>query len=141
MTKATTVRVAADCVLRGTRALTIGALLAFTTRSQAQAPRFEVSFTSAAHAGPITGRLILFLAKSAQPEPRLALSPRGPAIFGIDLDQLRSGQATIVDNSAIGYPVSLADLPPGDYVAQAVINLYEQVRRADGKTIWVQHNL
>ena len=75
--------------------------------------------------------LILFLARSAQPEPRLALSPRGPAIFGVDLDQLRPGQAAVLDNSAIGYPVSLADLPPGDYVAQAVINVYEQVRRAE----------
>src|SRR4026207_169595 len=97
---------AAESVLRVTRSLTIGVLLALTTRSQAQAnpPRFEITFNSAAHAGPITGRLILFLARSAQPEPRFALSPRGPAIFGVDLDQLRPGQAAVVDNSAIGYP-------------------------------------
>ena len=107
---------------------------------QAIAQRFEINYTSAAHAGPITGRLILFLARSAQPEPRLALAPRGPAIFGIDLDQLRPDQSAIVDASAIGYPVSISELPPGDYVAQAVINIYEQVHRADGKTIWVHLN-
>jgi hypothetical protein len=139
MPKATKLHVAADVFLRITRPLAISAaLLAFAVPSPAQ--RFEVTFSGAAHAGPITGRLIVFLARSAQSEPRLALSPRGPAIFGIDLDQLRPDQPVIVDNGAIGYPMAMADLPPGDYVAQAVINIYEQVRRADGKSIWVHLN-
>jgi hypothetical protein len=141
MPTANNLRIAVDCHLSGKRALApIAALLLFAMPSQAIAQRFEVTFSSAAHTGPITGRLILFLARSAQPEPRLALSPRGPAIFGIDLDQLRPDQPAIVDNSAIGYPIAMADLAPGDYVAQAVINVYEHVRRADGKSIWVHLN-
>jgi hypothetical protein len=141
MPTANSLRIAVDRFLSGKRALVlVAALLSFAMPLQAIAQRFEVTFSSAAHTGPITGRLILFLARAAQPEPRLALSPRGPAIFGVDLDQLRPDQAVVVDNSAIGYPMAMADLPPGDYVAQAVINVYEHVRRADGKSIWVHLN-
>jgi hypothetical protein len=109
-------------------------------RVRAASPRFQVTFPSAAHAGPITGRLVLVIAKSAQPEPRYAISPRGPLILGIDLDQLSPNQPATIDEHSIGYPFSLAQLPPGDYFAQAVINVYEQVHRADGKTIWVHMN-
>ncbi len=41
----------------------------------------------------------------------------------------------VVDERAPGAPVSLAELPAGDYNAQAVIDVYEQVHRADGKTM------
>ncbi|HEY7237500.1 MAG TPA: hypothetical protein VH539_25320 [Gemmatimonadaceae bacterium] len=102
--------------------------------------RFEVSFTAAAHATPVTGRLIVILSKNAQAEPRMLVSPQGPAIFGVDLDQLRPAQTTVVDNGAVGYPTALADLPAGDYYAQAVIDVYTQVHRADGHTIWVHLN-
>jgi len=51
------------------------------TPASAITPRFEISFSRAAHAGPITGRLVLFLSKTNQAEPRLLLQPRGPAIF------------------------------------------------------------
>jgi hypothetical protein len=65
---------------------------------------------------------------------------RGPAAFGIDLDQLQPGQTTLVDNKALGYPVSLAEVPAGDYYVQAVVNVYTQVHRADGHTIWIRDN-
>lgn len=103
-------------------------------------PRFEISFSAAAHATPITGRLVLFLAKGAQPEPRMLLSPRGPELLAIDIDQLRPGQTAVIDNASLGWPGPLADVPPGDYYAQAVINVYEQAHRSDGKTIWVHLN-
>jgi hypothetical protein len=123
------------------RALAVTLLLAGSPHAtHAASPRFSVSFTNTAHAGPITGRLVLFIAKSNQPEPRLALSPRGPAIFAIDINQLQPGQSVTIDNSAIGFPFALDDLPPGDYYAQAVINVYEQAHRSDGKTIWVHLN-
>jgi hypothetical protein len=121
------------------------ALLAALTGStprvhHAATPRFEITFTAAAHSAPITGRLVLFLAKSATPEPRMLLSPRGAPMFAIDIDQLRPGQTAVIDNSSLGFPGSLAELPAGDYYAQAVINVYEQAHRSDGKTIWVHLN-
>ena len=103
-------------------------------------PRFEVSFTAATRATPVTGRLILALSKTEQPEPRMLVSPLGPPVFGVDLDQLRPGHVAVIDNAAVGYPSSLAELPEGDYYAQAVIDVYTQVHRADGHTIWVHMN-
>jgi len=118
----------------------LAALLAAPSAAHAVTPRFEISFAAATHAAPITGRLVLFLAKNAQPEPRMLLSPRGAAMLAIDLDQLRPGQTAVIDNTSIGFPTSLAELPPGDYYAQAVINVYEQAHRSDGNTIWVHLN-
>jgi len=115
-------------------------LVAGTRRLSAATPRFDVRIAPSAHQGPLTGRLVLILAKTAQPEPRYAVSPRGPAIFGVDLEQLAAGRSTIVDDNAVGFPRSLAELPDGDYYAQAVVNVYEHVHRADGKSIWVHMN-
>lgn len=116
------------------------ALVMTSTAALANTTRFEITFPSAAHQGPITGRLILIVAKNAQPEPRLTVSPQGPAIFGVDLEQLRPGQPAIVDDKALGYPLRLSELEPGEYYVQAVINVYEQVHRSDGHTIWVPMN-
>ena len=102
--------------------------------------RFEVTIAPAAHRGPITGRLVLVVSKSAQPEPRLAISPQGPALFGMDLEQLRPGQTAVIDDRAVGYPTPLAQLPRGEYFVQAVVNVYQQVKRADGHTIWLPFN-
>jgi hypothetical protein len=118
----------------------LAAIAAIVPVQAAHAQRFEVSYSASAHPGPLTGRLILIVSKREQPEPRLTLSPQGAAIFGIDLDRLAPGRPAIVDDQAVGYPMRLSELPPGEYFAQAVVNVYEQVRRADGHTIWVHVN-
>lgn len=106
----------------------------------AQAPRFEVTVSAGAHPGPLTGRLVLILATAAEPEPRMALSIHGPAVFGVDLEGLLPGEVAVVDDEVIGHPWSMESLPPGDYVAQAAINVYEEVHRADGHTLWLPTN-
>jgi hypothetical protein len=106
----------------------------------AQSPRFEISIDPATRATPLTGRLVLALSRTAQPEPRMLVSPAGPAIFGVDLEQLPAGRAAVIDNTSLGFPMRLADLPPGDYYAQPVINVYELAKRADGNSIWVHLN-
>ena len=114
------------------------AVSVFATALVAQAPTFEVTVDPATRATPLTGRLIVVVSKTAQPEPRMLIAPQGPAMFAIDVEQLRAGQPALVDaKSALGYPVPLASLPPGDYHAQAIVNVYEQVKRADGKTLWL----
>lgn len=102
--------------------------------------QFKISYSAAANPDPITGRLVLVIATKNDREPRLAVAPNGPAIFGVDLDQLKPGQIATIDATTIGYPMKLSDLPPGDYYAQAVIDVYTQVHRADGHTIWVHMN-
>ena len=110
----------------------------FATALLAQAPTFEVTVDPATRAAPLTGRLIVVVSKTAQQEPRMLIAPQGPAMFAIDVEQLRAGQPALVDTkSALGYPVPLASLPPGDYYAQAIVNVYEHVKRADGKTLWL----
>jgi hypothetical protein len=104
------------------------------------APKFQISYSSAAHSGAITGRVILVLAPKSDPEPRLTVSPNGPAIFGADIEHLEPGQTVNVDSSSDGFPQTLAELPEGDYFAQAVIDVYTQVHRSDGHTIWVHLN-
>ena len=104
------------------------------------AQRFEITIDPSVSSAAVTGRLVVVISKTPQPEPRLAISPQGPAMLGIDIEQLRPGQPIVLDDQAIGYPGRLGTLPPGDYTAQAVINVYEQVRRSDGHTIWVHMN-
>jgi len=110
----------------------------------ASTPRFEVTVAPGAHSGPLTGRLVVVVSKPGQgpnsPEPRLLINPRGPAMFAIDLDALAPGKVAIVDGKSLGFPYQLADLPPGDYVAQAMVNVYEQVHRSDGKSPWLHMN-
>lgn len=106
----------------------------------AQAPRVEVTYSTAVHGGPLTGRLILVVSKNETPEPRLTISPSGPAIFGVDLEQLAPERPAVVDDAATGYPARLSTLPPGEYFMQAIANVYEQAKRSDGHTIWVHLN-
>lgn len=108
--------------------------------AQAQAPTFEVRVPPETRSTPVTGRLVLLVSPEPEPEPRHRLSPHGPAVFGVDLDQLPAGRATRIDTSAASHPVGLDELEPGTYYAQAVVNLYERVDRADGHSIWVPFN-
>jgi hypothetical protein len=126
--------------LRGVAAATWTVIAAAGSVPTPTSPRFEVTVSPTAHAGPVTGRLIVIVATTKDPEPRLLVSPQGPAIFGVDVDRLRPGHVAIVDRTAASYPLSLDELPPGDYYVQAVLNVYEEVHRADGHTIWVHMN-
>ena len=114
-------------------------LLAFGVQAEAQT-RFEVTCPATLCSGPVTGRLVIVVARSATPEPRLTVAPEGPAIFGIDVEQLAPGAAAVVTDTAAGYPMPLSALPAGDYFVQAVIDVYERVKRSDGHTIWVRIN-
>jgi S-formylglutathione hydrolase FrmB len=106
----------------------------------AGAPRFDVSFSSSAHAQPMTGRVYIVLSKNEKPEPRFqaaAWRNSETPFFGLDVEQLKPGQAAVIDDSATGYPLkSLKDVPPGDYFVQAMANVYTQFHRSDGHTIW-----
>jgi len=127
--------------MRTSLRVVVAAFLAMAGVAQAQAPRFEVTVDPAVYKTPLTGRLVVVVSKTAEPEPRMVIAPQGPAIFAIDLSQQRPGQPAIVDaKTSLGYPIPLASIPNGDYYAQAIVNVYEPIKRADGKTIWVHFN-
>jgi hypothetical protein len=101
--------------------------------------KFEISFLPSAHAEPITGRVFVIISSDAQPEPRLRAGFWGdaPPLYGADVDQLKPGDAAVIDEGTPGYPVdSLRDVPAGDYYVQAVMNVYTEFHRSDGHTIW-----
>jgi hypothetical protein len=102
------------------------------------APGIDVKFSPAARSAPIDGRLIVVVAKGAQPEPRFQVgwSVNTAQIFGVDVVGWKPGDVVHIDRETAGHPIaSLADLPPGRYVAQAVVNIYETVHRADGHVL------
>jgi hypothetical protein len=119
-------------------ALLLALLLGTQAQASAGGVRFEVSIPRATSKEPVTGRLVIAIAKREAPEPRVAIGLSGPMILGVDVEQLPPGQSVTVDASAVSFPLtSLDQLPAGDYFVQAVLTRYQQVKRADGHTIWV----
>lgn len=104
------------------------------------AEKFEISFPSAVHAGPITGRAFVVITKSDAPEPRLVAGSWGDSgpLFGADVNRLAPDEPVVIDESTFGAPVhSLRDILPGDYFVQAILNIYTEFHRADGHTVWL----
>lgn len=100
---------------------------------------FEISFPSAVHAQPITGRVFVVVTTKDDPEPRIQAGFWGDTapFFGADVSQLKAGETAIINSDTLGYPtVSLRDVPAGDYHVQALMNVYTQFHRSDGHVIW-----
>lgn len=105
--------------------------------------RVEVTFDDALAREPVTGRLFLALSPDPEPVPRIAayLSARRRVarvpFFATDVEAWAPGEPAILDTAASGYPLhSLADVTPGTYYVQAVLNVYTRFERADGHVVW-----
>ena len=100
--------------------------------------RVEITVPASVRSEPVTGRVYFIVARTDEREPRLQIGRTGTPFFGRDVTKLAPGQAAIIDATDLGTPVaSLTDLPPGDYVVQAFVNLYSEFTRADGHTVWM----
>lgn len=121
-----------------TAAVLCGLLAVATSPPPVRAQRVQVSFPSSVRAAPVTGRLILIIARDSTPEPRFRAGSYGGTqpFLGVDVSALAPGASAVFDSSTIGYPVNLAHIPTGDYYVQAVLNVYTQFHRADGHVIW-----
>ena len=122
--------------------LFVAVLLAvFSTTAFAQ-QRFEISYDKAAHAGPLTGRVILMISRTQTPEPRTQVAPNAIPIFGVDAEGLAPGQPVVIDQTTFGHPTeSLSQLPAGEYFVQALLNVYTECKRSDGRTVWVHWDM
>ncbi|ARA94199.1 hypothetical protein AWN76_014240 [Rhodothermaceae bacterium RA] len=124
-------------MLRPLSLAALGLLLALP--APAQGLRFAVSFDAATLAEAQDGRLVLMLAPAdATAEPRFLVRPGVDAIqvFGLDVEGLAPGQEAVFDASVFGYPhASLAEVPAGTYVVQALLNRYETFHLATGHTV------
>jgi hypothetical protein len=101
-------------------------------------PTFDISYSSASGAGPLTGRMFLIFAHTDSVEPRLQVGRYGTQFFGVDFTALKPQQTVEINGSTLGYPINaLKDLPGGDYYIQAVLDKYTEFHRADGHTLWM----
>ncbi len=100
--------------------------------------RFAIHYDGALAGGPVDGRLILLISDRDDVEPRFQVHSGLQAIqvVGLDVEGLAPGTPAIIDETAFGYPcATLADLPPGDYFVQVVLNRYETFRLASGHEV------
>lgn len=95
----------------------------------------ELFFPASVSSEPVTGRIFVIVTRDSDSEPRLQCFD--VPLFGRDVHALRPGDVTVIDDSTPGYPVSsLAEIPPGDYYVQGLLNIYTEFHRADGHTVW-----
>ena len=101
--------------------------------------RFAISFSAEMSAAPLDGRAYVIISTSNDPEPRFQIledEVKSQQIFGVDVDGLRPGQAAVIADDAMGYPVAdFHNLPAGDYWVQGVFSKYTTFHRADGHTV------
>ena len=119
-------------------ALGLTVLTCFAVPSAISAQSFSVTFPKELSSQPLDGRLLLLLSTDPSDEPRNQIddTPRTQMVFGLTVDGWQSSQPAVVDAGATGYPIrSLKDVPPGEYIMQAVLNKYETFHRSDGKTV------
>jgi len=107
---------------------------------------FEVTVAPGLISSPQKGRLFVVLSLKNQPEPRFAIGETGldaSPVFGRDIDNFTTGVVGRLDETCAAFPFeSLAYLPAGDYLSQALFdsnidvkslnapgNLYSKPRR------------
>ncbi|MEL6546859.1 MAG: hypothetical protein AAFQ82_19695, partial [Myxococcota bacterium] len=102
--------------------------------------RFHVSYSEPVRSAPIDGRLLVLMApndgSTSEPRDRVSAGTQAIQLFGKNVDGLDPDEVAIVDATAFGYPHrSLAEVPPGEYVVQALVNEYETFELATGHTV------
>ncbi len=121
-------------------ALCLSLLAIHSTHSAPAETRVEISYPAALDNGPITGRVFVIISKSDRVEPRLQAGSYQASVpfWGQDVNALKAGESAVMDAGVLGFPLkSLSEIPAGEYYVQALLNVYTQVHRKDGHTIWV----
>lgn len=109
-------------------------------------PAFEVTLAASAVEAmeelgletPVKGRLFVVLTQDTAREPRLQTGVTGIPFWGVDVGDLGPGDRIIVADGVelFGHPLrTLGEVPPGEYQAQALLNVYTTFRRSDGATV------
>ena len=113
--------------------LGVAPLVALPASSSNSAPwRFQVAINPGLATPAKDGRLFVILTRTNSPEPRLSLGRMGlnaPPTLARDLKGFAPGATAVVDASAFAFPITnLAELPPGDYFAQALFDCDTDLR-------------
>ncbi len=100
--------------------------------------RIGLSFPVELSSMPLDGRMLLMISADGSSEPRFQINdgPNTQLIFGIDVEGLKPRDLAIFDRDVFGYPLrSIAQIPPGEYWVQGLLNRYETFKRSDGHTL------
>lgn len=93
---------------------------------------------------PAVGRVYVILTRDTASAPRRQVGVRGVPFWGRDVRDLGAGDTVVLTPGAegvLGYPLNdLAEVPPGEYVAQAFLNVFTTLDRADGHTVEMHLN-
>ena len=115
-----------------------GACLIFCSMGNAADSPFSAKLAGGEGKGPQQGRLMLLFSNDDKDEPRnqIDLSPKTQIAFGMNVENWKRGDSVAIDADAQGYPVDrIANIKPGTYTVQALLNRYEVFHRADGHTL------
>ncbi len=113
----------------------LAVLVGLTSVAGAVPVRFDVRVDPEVAAGPMDGRLVVYLIRSGSGLRRSATPASGPffsnpqPMYGVDVRGLDAGVLVTVGDEATSFPVPPSELPPGRYRAQAVLDRV----RADSK--------
>ncbi len=98
---------------------------------------FSITAADSLLISPEDGRLLLFISKEEEPEPRYQASAgySSQQVFGMDVEKWK-GESRLIGSGIFGYPVAdLNDLPAGDYYMQALLHKYENFNLSTGHMV------
>ena len=109
-------------------------------QARADGPRFEIAFSRAARAEPVTGMVYVAISRDTRRPPIEQTSPTGVPLFSHFVEGLQPDSPAAITVDDRGHPIrSLRDLAAGEYWMQPFVNVYTRFPRADGHTVWL-HN-
>src|SRR5690348_6114224 len=98
-----------------------------TAATPVAAQQAVVSLAPSSSTVPMTGRLFVIFARSADREPRFLAGSYGGSVpfYGIDVSAWKPGTTATVGAKVLGFPFDdLGHMPAGDYYVQALLNVY-----------------
>ena len=107
------------------------------TQTQRPGTSFSITANDSILDEPADGRLLLFISKDGESEPRYQTggSYTSQQVFGTDVEQWNGG-AQIIGSGIFGHPVNdLKDLPAGEYYVQALLHKYETFNLSAGHSV------
>jgi hypothetical protein len=99
---------------------------------------FSINFAKEVSDEAHDGRLLLFISKKADPQPRFQVNDgvKTGQVFGFNVENYKPGKSVVIDQTVFGYPLnSLNSLPPGEYYVQALLHRYDTYNLANGHSI------
>jgi len=100
--------------------------------------KFSISYSEGLSETALDGRLLLMISNNDEAEPRFQIRDDGKTqlIYGIDVENMKSGDEVLIDGSVFGFPIhSLNDIPAREYYVQALLHTYETFNLSTGHTV------